>query len=91
MHEIVAIVLSLLFCHLGTGIVARVDTTRTGSPSIYHVNCEMLVTRGNHRCSCSKKHRKLLCAIATRDQKDDKTNPSSHTNYSCLTSTEKDV
>jgi len=29
--------------------------------------------------------------MATRDQKDDKTNPSSHTNYSCLTSAEKDV
>jgi len=77
--------------HLGTGIVATVDTTRTGFPSIYHVKCEVLVSQGNHRCNCCKKHRKSLCAMATCDHKDDKTNPSSHTNYSCLNSAEKDA
>ena len=58
--------------YLGTGIVATVDTTRTGFPSIYHVKCEVLVSQGNHRCNCCKKHRKSLCAMAAHDLSNDK-------------------
>ena len=57
-------------------------------PSIYHVNCEVLISQGSSRCECCKKHRKSLCAMASRDRKDDVTNPSSHTSYDCLTTQE---
>ena len=66
---------------LGTGIVATVDSSRTGVPSIYHVYCEVLISQGNSICDCCKKHHKSLCAMASRDCKDEVTDPSSHTNY----------
>ena len=84
--------LSLTFFCLGTGIAATIDSNRTGVPSIFHVNCEILIAQGSQRCCCCKRHRKSLCAMATRNHKDDdRTNPSSHTNYSCLNPAEKDV
>ena len=49
--------------------MAIVDSTRTGSPSIYHVKCEVLISQGSKRCSCCKNHRKSLCAMACRDLK----------------------
>ena len=69
--------------------MATVDSTRAGFPSIYHVNCEVLISRGSKRCSYCKNHRKSLCAMACRDLKDERTDPSSHTNYGYLTSAEK--
>ena len=62
--------------------VAVIDSTRTGFPSLYHVECELLIKRSNYggRCSACSKHRKSLTAMKCRKQKDiDKTNPSSHT------------
>ena len=54
---------------------AVIDSMRTGIPSIYHINCEVLLGQTGSRCDCSKKHRKSLCALASRhknnDQKDD--------------------
>ena len=64
--------------------MATVDSTRTGSPSMYHVKCEVLISQGSKRCSCCKNHRKSLCAMASHDLKDDRTDPSSYANYSCL-------
>ena len=77
---------------LGTKIVATVDSSKTETPSVYHVNCEILIQPGvnNKRCESCKKHRKSLCTMASRPQTDDRTNPSSHTNYGCLHSPEKD-
>ena len=72
--------------------MAVVDTTRTGAPSIYHVNCEILieVTSGHiRRCEYCKKHRKSLCAMGCRNQKDERTDPSSHTPYINLSTPEK--
>ena len=63
----VGICLPIYDLYLGTSIVATVDNTRTGVPSIFHVKCEVLIAEGSHRYSCCKKHRKSLCAMATRD------------------------
>ena len=54
-----------------------VDSTRTGVPSIYHINCEVLLPQAmaSSRCEFCKKHRKSLCALASshnnKDQTDD--------------------
>jgi len=37
----------ILVYHLG--IVARVDTMRTGFPPIYYAKCEVLITKGKFR------------------------------------------
>ena len=81
-----------IFCYIGTEIATKVDSIRTGVLSVYHVNCEILIesSRNVVRCSSCKRHRRSLSAICSRSQKDDRTHPSSHTNYSCLTSPEKD-
>ena len=66
------------------------DSTRTGAPSLYHVNCEVLIKpEVNRRCEYCKNHRKSLSAMACRTQKDKRTDPSSHTNYSYLNTPEK--
>ena len=67
------------------------DSTRTGVQSIYHVKCEILikVTGEVKRCEHCKKHRKSLSAIACRKQKDERTDPTSHTNYTYLKTPEK--
>ena len=70
-------------------IVATVDFNRTGVPSIYHINCEILISQGSSRCDHCKKHRKSLCAMASRGRKDGLTDPSSHTNYMYLKTPEK--
>ena len=69
-----------------------VDSTRTGTPSIYHVNCEILIKVSNQmkRCEYCKKHRKSLFAMGCRAQKDERTDPSSHTPYVHLSTPEKD-
>ena len=59
--------LSLTFFCLGTGIAATIDSNRTGVPSIFHVNCEILIAQGSQRCCCCKRHRKSLCVMATRN------------------------
>ena len=81
-----------IFCYIGTEIETKVDSIRTGVLSVYHVNCEILIESSTNvvRCSSCKRHRRSLSAICSRSQKDDRTHPSSHTNYSCLTSPEKD-
>ena len=74
-------------------IVAVVDFTQTGFPSLFHMEYELLIKRSNYgaRCSACSKHRKSLTAMKCRKQKDsDKTNPSSHTSYSCLSTPQKD-
>ena len=79
------------FC-IGTDVVATVDSTRTGIQSIYHINCEVLVSKSQApaRCTPCKKHRKSLQTMALRCDKDDRVDPSSHTAYSCLSTSEKD-
>ena len=72
--------------------MATIDSVRTGVPSIYHVCCEVLVSKSMipSRCAVCKKHRKSLLTMTLRDQKDERVHPSSHTNYSYLTTPEKD-
>ena len=78
-----------MFYIIGSDVIAVVDSNRMDLPSIYHVNCEVLISQGSSRCDCCKKHRKSLCAMASRDRKGDITNPSSHTTYDCLSAQEK--
>ena len=58
---------------LGTGVVAVVDSSRTGVPSLYYVNCEILIRQGTNRCDYCKKHRKSLCAMVSRYRKHEQT------------------
>ena len=77
--------------HVGSNVVAVVDSKRTGRPSMYHVMCEVLVasTRQSRRCSSCSHHRNNLRATVLRSTKDDCTHPSSHTNYVALSTPEK--
>ena len=43
----VGICLPIYDLYLGTSIVATVDNTRTGVPSIFHVKCELLIAEGS--------------------------------------------
>ena len=45
------------------------DSHRTEFPSIYHINCEVLINQGKSRCECCKRHRKSLCALASRHER----------------------
>ena len=76
---------------IGTEVVATVDSACTGVLSIYHVCCEVLIDKSMTpaRCSACKKHRKSLLTMTLHNQKDERVNPSSHTNYSYLSTPEK--
>lgn len=78
--------------NIGTEVVAKLDSVRTGNLSVYHVNCEVLINSTTYppRCAHCKKHRKCLNAMVSRTHKDERTHPSSHTNYSYLSTPEKD-
>ena len=52
---------------------AVMDSTRTGEPSIYHINCEVLLSQTSSRCEYCKKHRKSLCALASRHKNSNRT------------------
>ena len=79
---------------VGTTTVATVDSKRSGFPSIFHKDCEVLVESSEPqkvlRCQACVKHRKLLCTMAACTLKDDGTSHSSHTTYANLHSFEKD-
>ena len=71
-----------------------VDSTRSGSPSIYHINCDVLVdpSTTSQRCLSCTRHRKALASLATRAGRlshDEHTHPSSHTTYAALRTPEK--
>ena len=68
----------------GSKVVAVVDSTRKGYPSIYHVDCEFLVAGQVERCSACSRHRKSLRTMASRSSRDDHTHPNSHTPYAAL-------
>lgn len=72
--------------------MAKLDLGRTGILSVYHINCEVLIKSSTDpaRCTSCKKHRRSLSTITSRTQKDERTHPSSHTNYSYLSTPEKD-
>ena len=72
--------------------MATLDTARTGSLSIYHVECDILMnsTEESRLCICCKKYKKTLSAMLSRRRKDQKTHPSSHTTYGNLSASEKD-
>ena len=61
------IIQTMLACHVypGTQIVATNETARTCRPSIYHKDCEILVS-GAPRCGACTRHRKTLCAMLSR-------------------------
>ena len=75
-------------------MVAVTDSKRTGTPSLYHIACEVLVpnTVKSRRCSSCSKYRISLRAMLSRSRRDesDRTDPRSHINYCVLTSKEKD-
>jgi len=74
---------------VGTNTVVAIDKTRTGYFSIYHAECDILITECG-QCKCSKKYKKTLTAMLSRRLKDQKTHTSSHTTYANLSSSEKD-
>ena len=71
--------------------MAILDSMRTGTLSIYHVNCEVLLEASTDAklCLACKKHRRSLSSMVCRSQKDDRTHPSSHTTYANLRTPEK--
>ena len=73
-------------------MVARVDDKRLGTPSIFHVDCNIIVTLAfkSERCVACTKHRKSLNTMASRPKSDDRTHPSSYTTYAALTTPEKE-
>ena len=73
----------------GTETVAVLDSTRTGTQSVYHASCEILIRVNTKRCDKCKKYRNVLSAMVSRPRKDDRTNPSSHTTYVNLSTPEK--
>lgn len=73
----------------------------TGTSSLYHVNCEVLIesTSFTKRCSNCKKYRQTLSAMVSRQQRMESSNasssqsrsdPKSHTRYAYLSTPEKD-
>ena len=54
-----------------------------------HASCDILIKMNTKRCDKCKKYRKVLIAMVSRPQKDDCTNPSSHTTYANLSTPEK--
>ena len=76
----------------GPQVVAAI-TSRTGQPSIHHSDCEVLVDHGKltGRCHPCSWHRNSLRAMVARVRsKDMRTHPSSHTNYSAISTPDKD-
>ena len=73
-----------------TDTVAVVDSRRTGVPSIFHVQCCILLEPSStslHCMSCTQLW-KSLASLATRAASgphDERTHPSSHTPYTSLT------
>jgi len=69
------------------------DSSRTGTPSVYHSKYEVLVDCYQEQFGYGVKHWKTLTAMASRVshviQADDCTCPSSHTTYACLNDEEK--
>ena len=83
-------IFSITLC-IGKQTVANVDASWTGQPTLFHVDCEILIKPSSNRCIACTNHRKSLLAMKSRKQKDtDRTNPSSHTTYACLHTPEKD-
>ena len=76
---------------LGTEVIAYLDPTRTGKPSLFNVKCEVLIkpTTVKAKCQACKKYRKSLAAMTSRCHKDDCSHPSSHTTYFNLHTPEK--
>ena len=83
--------LFILTLLIGTETVAFLDSTRTEVPSIYNVNCEILIelTSKTATCLACKSYRKSLAAVASRCHKDDHSHPSSHITYFNLHTPEK--
>ena len=74
-------------------MIARLDTARVQHSSIFHVNCDVLISpTTSMRCSACLKHRVSLVTMTHRsyDRDEDRTHPSSHTPYSALSTSEKD-
>ena len=73
-------------------MIARLDTARAQHSSIFHVNCDVLISpTTSMRCSACLKHRVSLVTMTHRsyDREEDRTHPSSHTPYSALSTSEK--
>ena len=93
---LLVVIVATISLSIGTKVVGVLDTTRNDVPSVYHTQCEVLVDDIQERCCHCKNYRKCLTAMASRAshtsmQADDRTCPSSHTNYIHLTNEEKSV
>ena len=65
--------------------MATVDMNRLDFPSLFHVNCELVIAKTTSlRCTACEKHRHSLSGINSRTSQDEKTHPSSHTSYAAL-------
>ena len=86
------LVLIYLCCAVITDahVVARVDDTLTGIPSIYHVDCKTIVDSLSTMYLFCTKHRKLLHAMVSQPHKDNATNPSNHTTFSNLSTPQRE-
>jgi len=53
---------------VGTNTVAAIDKMRTGYFSIYHAECDILITSDQEcsQCKCCKKYKKTLTAMLSR-------------------------
>ena len=90
------VILATISFSIRTKVVGVLDTTRNDISSVNHAQCEVLVDDTQERCCYCKNYRKCLTAMASRAlhtsvQADDRTCPSSHTNYMYLKSEEKSV
>ena len=50
---------------IGTEVVGTLNTSRIGTPSVYHAQCEVLVDCAQEQCVYCGKHRKSLTAMAS--------------------------
>ena len=78
--------------YAGKSVVAQVDDKRLRTPSIFHVDCNIIVISAfkSGRCAACTKHRKSLNTMASWPKSNDRTHPSSHTTYAALTTPEKE-
>ena len=72
--------------HIGTDVVAEVESSLLGTTTIRHQDCALLLPPGQDRCDKCKSHRKSLHVMLGRSRRSTRTEIAiSHTNYRYLT------
>ena len=79
--------------HTGTQVVASTESSTLGFSTIRHSSCELVLgEKAGIRCKKCEHHRKSLNSMLNRHQREsasDRVKPSSHTNFSKLSTPEK--